>query len=268
MKPQPTTAKSRPARSHHDRRGDRIGTCLAPATAPGIRIDHRFLGPPGMGNGGYAAGSFAGLVKGPAEVKLSRPVPLGRALRVLDRDPEGALAIGDDRGSVASVRSTEPLVEIEPPLRPTIERARACAVSSPYLTDAHPFPGCFVCGPDHPDGLGIHPGPLAEAGRICAGLLEPRPSLTSAGGELAAELVWAALDCPSFTAARLRAGRPHLLGRLSAELLAPVPATEPSVVVGWELGSEGRKLHSAAALLGPDGELLARSRALWIAIRA
>lgn len=268
MSPQPTTTTRSPARPEHQRRSNPIATCLPAATAPGIRIDHRFLGPPGMGNGGYASGSFARLVEGPAEVTLSRPVPLGRALRVLDRDPEGTLAIGDAQGAVASVRASEPLTGIEPPIRPTIERARACAASSPYLTDAHPFPGCFVCGPDHPDGLGIHPGPLDEDGRICAGLLEPVPSLASAGGALAAELVWAALDCPSFTAARLRAGRPHLLGRLSAELIAPVPATEPSLVIGWELGSEGRKLHSAAALLSPGGELLARSRALWIAIRA
>jgi hypothetical protein len=72
-------------------------------------------------------------------------------------------------------------------------------------------------------------------------------------------IVWAALDCPSFPPARILAGVPHVLGRLSVELIAPVPATEPAVVVGWELGNEGRKLHSASAVLSPEGELLARS---------
>lgn len=44
------------------------------------------------------------------------------------------------------------------------------------------------------------------------------------------------------------------------------PDDAPSVVVGWELGSKGRKLDSACALLSPESDLLARSRAVWIAL--
>ncbi|MFA9400919.1 MAG: hypothetical protein ACERKT_07400, partial [Acidobacteriota bacterium] len=98
------------------------------------------------------------------------------------------------------------------------------------------------------------------------GVLAPPASVPSTGGAIDPEIVWAALDCPSFTAHRLLTAGPHVLGRLSVELLAPVPSDRPSVVVGWETGSDGRKVHSASALLSPDGELLARSRALWIAL--
>ena len=57
-----------------------------------------------------------------------------------------------------------------------------------------------------------------------------------------------------------------MLGRMSADLLAPVPCDESAVMVGWELESQGRKLHSASALLSAEGDLLARSRALWISV--
>jgi hypothetical protein len=38
--------------------------------------------------------------------------------------------------------------------------------------------------------------------------------------------------------------------------------------VGWPLETEGRKHRSASALLGADGRLLARGRALWSCVVA
>ena len=76
------------------------------------------------------------------------------------------------------------------------------------------------------------------------------------------------MDCPSYTPDLWSAPRPSLLATMSAELLEPIPAGEPLVVVGWALESEGRKHHSASALLTPDGRMLARARALWIQLRA
>ena len=37
--------------------------------------------------------------------------------------------------------------------------------------------------------------------------------------------------------------------------------------MGWHLASEGRKHHTASALLTADGDVLARARALWITLR-
>ncbi len=72
-------------------------------------------------------------------------------------------------------------------------------------------------------------------------------------------------------ATRRRCGareRPSLLARMTAEVLEPVALGEPIVVVGWTLGQDGRKHESATALLSADGRMLARSRALWIELRA
>lgn len=234
-------------------------------TATFLTVPGRFVGPPGMGNGGYSCGRFAERVEGPAEVTLRRPVPLDRPLQsVPGRDT--MIVVGDEDGTIAEVRPVAPLDEIEPPVRPTLEQVRRYGQDSPFLTEEHPYPGCFVCGPEHPEGLHIHAGPVEGRPDVCSGILEPRESLPSTDGALDSEVVWAALDCPGLTADRLRTAGPHLLGRLTVELIAPVPNDVSSVVVGWGLGSEGRKFYSGCALLTPEGDLLARSRAVWIAL--
>jgi hypothetical protein len=61
---------------------------------------------------------------------------------------------------------------------------------------------------------------------------------------------------------------PSLLARMHAELLAPIPIGEPIVAVGWLLEADGRKHHTASALLAADRRLLARARHLWVKPRA
>ena len=85
---------------------------------------------------------------------------------------------------------------------------------------------------------------------------------------MAPEVVWAALDCPSYTPPLWGHAMPSLLAAMHAELLAPMPAGEPVAVVGWTLGSDGRKHRSATAILDGDGRVLARAEALWIRLRA
>ena len=98
-------------------------------------------------------------------------------------------------------------------------------------------------------------GPLAAQPGMTGAVL---PRRAPSDGELAPEIVWAALDCPSYTPPLWGNAQPSLLASLHAELLAPVPAGEPLAVVGWSLGGEGRKHRSATAILAADG---ARARA-------
>ena len=37
-----------------------------------------------------------------------------------------------------------------------------------------------------------------------------------------------------------------------------------SIVIGWPLGEDGRKLYSGTALFSQDGELRAMARATWV----
>ncbi|MEU4568092.1 hypothetical protein [Micromonospora sp. NPDC023956] len=225
-------------------------------------IEARHNGPPGSGNGGWSAGIFATATGGghdtdPVEVTLRRPPPLGvplRAVPVADQpgrhevhDPDGALV-----AQVATVAGFAPTVPAVDPAT-----ARAAAADYPGFTD-HPFPGCYVCGPEHPDGLRIFPGRLPD-GRTAAPFRVP--------AEVRPATVWAALDCPGGWAV-IAPGRPYVLGRIAVHVAAlPRPGDE-CVVTGAASGGEGRKALVASSLYGPDGTLLAHARATWIALTA
>ncbi|MEV0943040.1 hypothetical protein [Micromonospora wenchangensis] len=215
-------------------------------------IEARYQGPPGTGNGGWSAGIFAGAygADGPVEVTLRRPPPLDTPLTLADgdvRDPDGHL--------VAEVRPAgEPPVPV-PPVDPAT--ARAASAGYQGLVD-HPFPGCYVCGPEHPDGLRIHPGRLPD-GRTAAPWRTP--------AQVGAPTVWAALDCPGGWAV-IAPGRPYVLGRLAVTLDAlPAPGGD-YVVTGAVDTVEGRLAVVRTSLYDGAGGLLGRARATWVALPA
>jgi hypothetical protein len=226
-------------------------------------IPGRFNGPPFSANGGVAGGSVARFLDGPAEVSLRTPPPLDTRLEV-ERMCDGSVTVHHDDTVVAMARPSE-LSGLTPPVRPTVAHAREAMGNHPWLGERHIMSDCFVCGPDRPDGLRLHFGPLPGWPKLTAALLVADATLPhDADGALAPEIVWAALDCPSYTPEIWDSEPPGLLAGLAAEILAPVRLGEPVVAVGWPLETEGRKLRSATALLDADGELLARARALWI----
>jgi hypothetical protein len=234
------------------------------ATTERLSLDSRYNGPLSSANGGYACGIVARHVDGPAEIALRRPVPLGVPLDA-ERHDDGHVTLHHDGELLAEGDPALPL-DIEPPYRPSVAEAREAARAG---WDGRPaaFATCFVCAPDRPDGLGLHFGALPSRPDMTGALLIADATLPAEDGVLAREIAWAALDCPSYTPPLWDRRQPSLLARMTAEVLEPIALGEPVVAVGWTLGSEGRKHHSATALLAADGRLLARSRALWIELR-
>lgn len=227
-----------------------------------VTIDQRFNGPPDTGNGGYVCGVLGGLIGGTAEVTLRRPPPLDRPLEVVRLD-DGGIALHD--GETVIAEGAPATVEIEFPEPVSFDEATAAAKS--YIGFRHhPFPTCFVCGPQRAEGDGLHIFPGRVRGRdIVAAPWAPDPSLADKDGQVRPEIVWAALDCPSgFAVTTFETVA--VLGRLAAKLIAPVRPGERCVVTGWPLGEEGRKLYSGTALFSADGELRAFARATWIRI--
>ena len=211
-------------------------------------IPARFNGPPGSGNGGWSAGAFAaaaGATVGgrPFQVTLRVPPPLDTPLTVSGgevRDPAGALV-----AEVVADADAGPGTPVASP---------ADAGPYPGLT-AHPFPGCYACGPQHPDGLRIFPGPLPD-GRVAAAWTVPP--------DVSFETVWAALDCAGGWSA-IQGGRVYVLGRIAAVVDALPAAGEACVVVGALVSTEGRKALVDSAVHAADGSPLARARATWVA---
>ena len=120
-----------------------------------LSIDRRFCGPPGSGNGGYTAGRLAAMIGDPAEITLRRPPPLETEMRVERAGPRLLLMHGEDL--IAEAQKT--VVELAIPECPSLHEARSASTGYPGL-DRHPFPGCFVCGPQRAaDGMAVFPGP-------------------------------------------------------------------------------------------------------------
>jgi hypothetical protein len=228
-----------------------------------LTIARRFCGPPDSANGGYACGLVAVLIGGNAEVTLRKPPPLDRARRAT---PSGdGIGVYDADQLVAEAKPAT--VEIVPPPAPSFAQASAAVRRFPGW-QMHPFPTCFVCGTKRTpgDGLCIHPG-LVEDAQVAAAPFTPDASLAGSDRLLRPEMVWAALDCPSWFG--FQCTQPHdvrmaLLGRLAVRIDARPRTGERCVVTGWLIGRDGRKIHCGSALFAETGTLLAVGKATWI----
>ncbi|MQA59981.1 MAG: hypothetical protein GEU86_00485 [Actinophytocola sp.] len=231
-----------------------------------ILIPARFNGPPRSANGGYACGIAArASTHGAAEVSLRVPPPVDHPLR-LERDAERVTLYDGDELIAHSEPATVDVALPEPVTLAEAEKAAAGFDFDRYRAQ-HVFPGCFTCGPDRAagDGMRLFPGKVDRPESIVAWPWQPDSSLPTHEGALDPAIAWAALDCPSGWAWYYEPRpRPHVLGRLAAEVHRLPEPGERTVVAGWQLGSTGRKARSAAAVWSAAGELLAVGSATWI----
>ena len=214
-------------------------------------LDPRFNGPPSTANGGYACGAFGELVDGPAEVSLLSPPPLGVPLGIQFPPDGGVRSSPTARRSPARGRST----------RST--SSRRCGPRSPMRArprGAIPATGATRCSPTATSAARAATTGSASTSARCAATptstppsSSPTPRCPNRDGVVAPDIVWAALDCPSYTPALWDPERPSLLARLAVERLDCVEVGEPVIAVGWHLATEGRKHHTASALLYRDG---------------
>lgn len=217
-------------------------------------IPARFNGPPSSANGGYTCGLVAReLGVASAEVTLRAPPPLETDMAVerdghLMRLTDGDTIVAEGRAAPVDVGDLSPAV--------SVKAAAAVAAGRERWTASHPFPTCFVCGPDRDDGMDVFPVDLGD-GRFVAPWTPREPGL-----------VWAALDCPT-SAPVMNPGKdpPIVLARLAAAIDEEPALGEPHVLVSWEIQREGRKREAACALFDSRGRQLAHSRALWIELR-
>jgi hypothetical protein len=225
------------------------------ARVPRLVIPREFNGPPGSANGGYACGLVAGLLGAPAEVTLRAPPPLDTPLDVARED--GRLTVRDGETLVAEASPVDFTLDVPAPVTPA-EATEAARRYSGF--EAHAYETCFVCGPARDDGLGIYPGPVAGREVVAA-------PWTPAAGEVPAEIVWAALDCPSGWAIDTFGREGVLLGRLAVRILESLEGGREHVVLGWPVGAEGRKRFAGSAVFTADGELRAFARSTWLVPR-
>lgn len=227
-----------------------------------ILIERRFCGPPDSGNGGYTCGRLATFVGGPALVRLQVPPPLGVEMTV--RKAAAGVELVNGASVVAWARASE--VALQVPAAPAWDEADAASRGYRGFR-SHPFPTCFVCGPDRGpgDGLRVFAGPLGRDKAVAA-TWTPDTSLAGPDGRILPEFLWAALDCPGGFSFEHPESTAVVLGEMAAHLTGPALAGERCVVIGWELGREGRKHHTGTALFSAAGECIGVARATWFEV--
>ena len=231
------------------------------------RIEGRFRGPAGIGNGGYVAGRMAALLgTQPAEVTLRRGWPLDVPLGI-HRAADGRVEARDAEGTVVA-EAREVAADLDPPPPPPTpaeaEAATAWFLDSPF---SHSTGLCFACGAARGEGEGLRVFTGRVPGRpgLAAALWRPDPAFADPSGTLRPEFLWAALDCAgSFAFTLPTEPQRMLLGRMTGRLDGTVRAGEPCIVLGWRIAREGRKLTAGTAVFGADGGLRGLTRSLWV----
>jgi hypothetical protein len=230
-----------------------------------LTIARRFQGPPDSGNGGYVCGLFAVTAGADLRVRLLAPPPLETPLTLSESDPSGTWTLLHGETRIATGVVVDPLQLDVPHAPPYVQAVWA---SQHYVGfHGHTFPDCFVCGPHRRrgDGMRIFPGQL-DSGMVAAPWI-PADDLDGGDGKVAVEFHWAALDCPGYFAAIGDRLRTMLLGEMQAHVDRCVHVGEACTVLGWHIGSEGRKHQCGTAIFDEDGELCARAQATWIEIK-
>ncbi|MFE9646784.1 hypothetical protein ACFYO0_22240 [Streptomyces sp. NPDC006365] len=232
-----------------------------------ITVPRLLRGYPGVAFGGYIAGMLAGRAAAKTvRVDFRRPTPVEVPVGLTETADGGAVLTGAD-GVLAVATPDEPDLEIPEP--PSWDEASAAAEA--YR--AAPPKGavdCFGCGLDRtPDtGLRLHCG-VVPGRELVAAAWTAGPAVADTEGNLRAELVWGALDCPGNAAGRLR-GRLRegaVTASLTARLLRPVPVSSRLVSYAWVISEVGRKHQMGVALATAGGDIRAVASALWVDLR-
>jgi hypothetical protein len=233
-------------------------------TTHAARVAGRFCGPPGSGNGGYTVGMIGKRLGQEVEVTLKRSVPVDETMQVV-ADPAGVAALLHGDTEIASAR----VVELDLNVPEAITFSQAAAARANYLGyQNHPFPNCYVCGPDRccGEGMCLFTGTVGNG--MVASSWVPTAEYVNEEGVVGAEFICAALDCPGAWAliGRYQIDGPVVLGRMTYRLAKPIYAGERYVIMGWARGREGRKSFCGTAVYDAEGVVCAVAGATWFQI--
>ena len=230
-----------------------------------IVVSAQFRGPPNSGNGGYVCGLLARGLNGPIKGVLRAPIAIDTPLRLV-RSAEGARLTSLTGDLIAEAGPGAAADLPAPPDCPALKAAREAGAR--FVGLGRPFhPVCFTCADalDEGFGLRVFVGQLeGAADGVVAGPWTPHANFADPDGLASVEAIWAALDCPGSVAWVVQGGGGGLLGTMTCEILRLPAAAETCIVLAWPIEASGRKRVAGTALFSADGQLMARSRQIWI----
>src|SRR5262245_34963564 len=117
---------------------------------PTLTIAKRFCGPPHSANGGFFCGSVAALSAETLTVRLLKPPPLETALEATGLE-DGGITVR--HGDVLVAEARIGTLDLTPPEPPGYLQTLDASLKYAGFVE-HPFPTCFVCGPQRARGDG------------------------------------------------------------------------------------------------------------------
>ena len=232
-------------------------------------IPKQFCGPPSSSNGGYFCGVVASFFDYAVEVRLKSPPPLDTPMQIR-RDESLSQVFADDT-LVAQVRRLEEPLEPAPFL--PVESAKLCSeIGLEGSLINHPFPTCFVCGPQRDDGEGmrIFTGPGQDT-KLYAARWHTHRAWSSNGVDIDPKYIWSALDCPSSgpafaTSVQAESDIAYVLGTLSLKVSEKPKVNENYSIVCATDEKHERLYRTRVSLYADDATLLATGAAVWIQV--
>ena len=234
-----------------------------------VTIAKKYNGPNDSGNGGYCAGLFAQSFDNNSrqaiEVTLRSPPPLDQPITIKGNQQSAECMHGDTL--VAQIKHSELKIDIPKP----IDLNQAITASKHFSGFvSHPFPNCYVCGPDRAehDGLRVFAGAV-ENRSLAACPWQPFDALGNEAGYIGVEHIWAALDCPSYFGATINTtAATAFLGRFTLQIYDhKIPVDQSYIICAWPNGVDGRKLYGGVGLFDLQGNCLAAANATWITLK-
>ncbi|XDD49649.1 hypothetical protein AB3N59_14790 [Leptospira sp. WS92.C1] len=235
-----------------------------------MSISSKYCGPPLSGNGGFSAGSAAQKLNSLSSiVKIKAPVPLNSELQV-NFDPDFYSALIDISSGVVAVEA-EPAPDFKLDLPKPMSQEIIMQASKDYLGFIkHPFPSCFVCGPERKDkdGMRIFSGKVTDQPgfkHLHGANWDPWRELGDESGFVRKEIVWAALDCPGGFAVSTEDPQMIVLVKLTGRILSSIRVEESYRILSWEIHRNRRARTAGTAIFqSQDDVCVAYSEGVWM----
>lgn len=238
-------------------------------------------GPPGVLQGGFAAGLVASIARSAdtygapltsLQARLHAPTPLDRVLRARLRAADGIARteVEVHDGEQLLLSGMAELAGFEPaPVG--LDLLELATVPLPEPQPQSEYPTCVVCGahPRHPVGFRLHPR-YGPAGTIVQPWV-PGEEL-GRGGSVDPLAIAAVLDCPTVWASITPMRDAGYLGALLAGLRIvhhrDVPLGESVRIVARLDAMDGRKVRARSAVVDEDGVVYVVASAFHVAVTA
>lgn len=244
--------------------------------------DDRLHGPPGILQGGFAAGVLGDIARAAdpygapltsVDARLHAPTPLGRVLqaRVRATDVAARYEVETRDGDTLLVSGEVELAGHETAAR-AYDLLELATVPLPPAEPQHAFPTCWVCGPDpvHPLGQRLHPRTVDARSVSIPWVADEE--LGDQRSMIDPLVVSAVLDCPGVWASighvTARGDIGCLLAGYRLTFFREAPVMEPLRTVARLDEADGRKIRARSALVDEDGVTYAVASALHISVPA